>query len=141
MLYFLIAPKVRYERYRYILNEEELEVRKGIVTIKTQIVPIERLHKIEVSCGPILRAFGLKDVLATTAGSDIKVEFLTDEVAEKIAEYLKKRINAIVVEEREAVREEETALENKETVLEDKETVLEEKESVSRELEGEDGTR
>lgn len=106
VLYFIIAPKVRYERYRYILTEEELEVRKGIITIKTEIVPIERLHKIEVSCGPILRAFGLKDVLATTAGSDIKVEFLTDEVADKIAEHLKKRINTIVIEEREGATEE-----------------------------------
>lgn len=101
-LAFLFAPKIRYERYRYILTEEELEVRKGIFVIKTEIVPIERLHKIEVSSGPILRAFGLKNVLATTAGNNIMLEFLTDEVAEQIANHLKKRINTIAVEEREA---------------------------------------
>lgn len=101
----LIVPKVRYERYRYILTQEELEVRKGLIVIKTEIVPIERLHKIEVSSGPILRAFGLKDVLATTAGNNIKLEFLTDEVAEQIAMHLKKRINTIAVEERVAVEE------------------------------------
>lgn len=100
VLYLLIAPKVRFERYRYILTQEELEVRKGIIVIKTEIVPIERLHKIEMSSGPILRAFGLKNVLVTTAGNDVKVEFLTDEVAETVAEHLKKRINTIAVEER-----------------------------------------
>lgn len=101
-LYLLIAPKVRYERYRYILNQEELEVRKGLIIINTEIVPIERLHKIEVSSGPILRAFGLKEVVATTAGSNIIVSYLDDEVAEAIAQHLKKRINTIVVEERNA---------------------------------------
>lgn len=99
----LIAPRLRYERYRYILTEEEFEVRKGLIVVKTEIVPIERLHKIEVSSGPLFRAFGLKEVLATTAGGDVRVSFLEDETANQIAAHLKKRINTIAVEERNAL--------------------------------------
>lgn len=31
LLYVLISPKVRYERYRYILNEEEIDVIEGFI--------------------------------------------------------------------------------------------------------------
>ncbi len=99
-LYLLAAPKVRYERYRYRLTEEGIEVRKGLLVVKTEIVPIERLHKIEVSSGPIFRAFGLKEVLVTTAGGDLRVSYLDNLVAERISVYLRKRINTIVAEER-----------------------------------------
>lgn len=96
----IVVPKIRYERYRYLLNEEEFAVRKGLFIIKTEIVPIERLHKIEVSSGPIFRAFGLKEIKVTTAGGEIRVSYLSNDVADKIAEHLKARINTIVVEKR-----------------------------------------
>lgn len=104
-LYLLISPKIRYERYRYRLTAEELEVQRGLVVIRTEIVPIERLHKIEVTSGPIFRAFHLKEVLATTAGGDIHISYLTDETADEIAGHLKKRINTIAVEERNVQKE------------------------------------
>lgn len=99
-LYLLAAPKIRYERYRYRLTEEGIEVRKGLLVVKTEIVPIERLHKIEVSSGPVFRAFDLKEVLVTTAGGDLRVSYLDNMVAERISAYLRKRINTIVAEER-----------------------------------------
>lgn len=102
IIYSLIAPKLRYERYRFLLTEEEFAVRKGLMVTKTEIVPIERLHKIEVSSGPIFRAFGLKEIKVTTAGGEINVSYLDNEVADKIAEHLKTRINTIAVEERNA---------------------------------------
>lgn len=111
ILYSLIAPKIRYERYRFLLTEEEFAVRKGLIVTKTEIVPIERLHKIEVSSGPIFRAFGLKEIKVTTAGGEINVSYLEDAIADQIAEHLKKRINTIAVEERNA----ELAEENQDT--------------------------
>ncbi len=107
VLYALFAPKLRYESYRYRLTEEEFAVRKGLLNLTTEIVPIERLHKIEVSSGPIFRAFGLKEIKVTTAGGEIKVSYLENTVADKIAEHLKRRINTIAVEERAVQLEEE----------------------------------
>ena len=102
----LVVPKIRYERYRYLLSEEEFAVREGIIIVRTEIVPIERLHKIEVASGPIFRAFGLKEIKVITAGGEIKVSYLTNEVADEIAKYVKSRMNSIVVEERAAVETE-----------------------------------
>lgn len=105
VIYSLLTPRIRYERYRFLLDEEEFAVRKGLIVTKTEIVPIERLHKIEVSSGPIFRAFGLKEIKVTTAGGEINVSYLEDAVADKIAEHLKTRINIIAVEERNAEEE------------------------------------
>lgn len=97
----LMVPPIRYARYRYILTEEELEVREGIIVVTREIVPIERIHKIEVNAGPIDRVFGLAKVKAVTAGGEVTARFLENEKAEQIAETLKRRINRIVAEDRE----------------------------------------
>ena len=100
LLYIIVAPKVRYERYRYCIDDEAIRVREGLLWVSESIVPIERLHKIEISQGPIARIFKLSTVCVTTAGGDVKVKFLEDEVAAEIAEKLKNKINFIAQAER-----------------------------------------
>lgn len=99
--YIAAAPKVRYERYRYCINDEAIRVREGLLWVSESIVPIERLHKIEISQGPIARIFKLSTVCVTTAGGDVNIKFLQDEVAAEIAEKLKTKINSIAASERE----------------------------------------
>ena len=50
--------------------------------------------------GPIDRIFKVAKVVVTTAGGDVTLRFLEEEKAEQIAEYLEKRINQIVKEQR-----------------------------------------
>lgn len=97
----LIAPFVRYERYRYRFTEEEIDVKEGFIFIERNIVPIERLHKIAMESGPIDRIFGLSKVIVTTAGGDVTIRFLETEKAEQIVERLKIRINLYAVKGRE----------------------------------------
>lgn len=100
LAYIIAAPKVRYERYRYCIDDEAIRVREGLLWVSESIVPIERLHKIEISQGPIARIFKLSTVCVTTAGGDVNVKFLEDEVAAEIAEKLKNKINFIAQAER-----------------------------------------
>ena len=100
LLETLISPYFRYNRYRYSLTDEEVQVKKGYVFLEHTIVPISRLHKINIEAGPIDRMFGLASVEITTAGGNITIKFLERQKAEQIAQMLKKRINAIVEEER-----------------------------------------
>lgn len=95
LLYIIAAPHVRYERYCYCIDEEAIRVRRGLFWVSESIVPIERLHKLEVSQGPVDRRFGLANVQVTTAGGDVSIQFLTIEKAEEIAETLKKKINTL----------------------------------------------
>ena len=99
--YVAVAPALRYERYRYAIDEEAIRVRKGLLWISEDTVPMERLHKIKTSQGPIARIFKLSTINVTTAGGDVDIQFLKDEEATEIAELLKKKINEIVLKERE----------------------------------------
>lgn len=101
----LLAPFVRYERYRYRFTDEEIDIREGFLSIERNIVPIERLHKVAMVSGPLDRVFGLTKVIVTTAGGDVTIRFLEMERAEAIVENLKKRINSYAIKSRNTVDE------------------------------------
>lgn len=101
LLNAIISPHFRFHRYRYSINEECIDIKEGYLFVKREIVPIERLHKLEMQKGPIDRMFKVAKLIVTTAGGDVTIRFLDDDKAEQIAEFLKRRINQIVIEQRE----------------------------------------
>ncbi len=96
----LIIPSIRYERYRYSVGDDAVMVRRGFLWIHEEIVPIERLHKLELRQGPIARIYKFSTVCVTTAGGDVNIKFLKETEAENISMLLKSKINEIVREER-----------------------------------------
>ncbi|HKK95070.1 MAG TPA: PH domain-containing protein [Anaerovoracaceae bacterium] len=96
----VFVPIIRYKRYKYRITDEEIDVIEGFLWITRKIVPIERLHKIEIAQGPIDRMYNLAKVEVTTAGGDITIRFLEKKIAEEIAATLKTRINEIVREDK-----------------------------------------
>lgn len=98
ILEWMISPPIRFHRYRYLINEEGIDVKEGYIWTKRTIVPIERLHKIAVSQGPVDRLFSLSKVIVTTAGGDVVIRFLTEKETDFITSTLKNRINDIVIQ-------------------------------------------
>ncbi len=98
----LISPYFRYHRYRYSINDECIDIIEGYLFVKRNIVPIERLHKLQTKRGPFDQIFGVAKVVVTTGGGDVTLSFLEAEKAERIAERLRKRINEIAAEQRES---------------------------------------
>ena len=96
----VVSPRFRYNRYRYKIDEECIDIEEGYIFVERSIVPIERLHKLEIDRGPIDRLCGVAKVRVTTAGGDVTIRFLDTEKAEMITDRLKKRINSIVVEQK-----------------------------------------
>ena len=96
----LISPYFRYHRYRYSINEEYIDIIEGYLFVKRNIVPIERIHKIQTKKDRSIRYSGWLRVIVTTGGGDVTISFW-DERAEQIADSLRKRINEIVSEQRE----------------------------------------
>ena len=99
-VYVITVPIIRYKRYKYRITEDEIDVIEGFIWVKREIVPIERLHKIEIAQGPIDRLYKLAKVEVTTAGGDVTIRFLERDVAERIADSLKIRINTIARKEK-----------------------------------------
>ena len=86
--YLIIGPQIFYKRYRYRLVDDKVEIRRGILVITHTMVPIERIHQVQVSKGPINRMFGLANVVITTAGGVTSLEYLDESTAESIASKL-----------------------------------------------------
>lgn len=96
-----VSPYFRYHRYRYSINEECIDIIEGYLFVKRNIVPIERVHKLQTKKGPVDQIFKVEKVIVTTGGGDVTLSFLAEEKAEEIAEGLRRRINEIVAEQRE----------------------------------------
>ena len=91
-IYLAISPQIFYRRYRYRIDGEKAEIRRGIVTITHVLVPIERIHQVVVLKGPINRMFGLANVNITTAGGVTTLEYLDIETAESVAAMLNETV-------------------------------------------------
>ncbi|MDO5862178.1 MAG: PH domain-containing protein [Thermoplasmata archaeon] len=98
--YLLVSPEVKYRRYRYRIDDDKLEIRRGVITIVHEMVPVERIHQVDVSKGPINRMFGLADVTVTTAGGIVTLEYLQEDVAEDVASKLNESV-VLMLKERE----------------------------------------
>lgn len=103
LAYVVAAPIVRYKRYRYYIDEDMLVVVEGLFFVTKSIAPIERIHQIAVKRGPIDRMYGMSNVVVTTAGGEVKIAFLDNDVAEEIADRLRVRVNGLA----KAAKEEE----------------------------------
>jgi len=95
-VYLTAGPRVFYNHYRYKINDETIDVMRGIIIIRRTMVPIERVHQVEVTRGPINNMFGLANVDVTTAGGIARIEYLALAEAEEIAKRLNALINSIV---------------------------------------------
>ena len=97
LLDVLIFPNIRYQRYKYYISDEIIDVKRGLLVITRTIVPIERVQKIELTSGPIDRYFGLSTVVIYTAAGTALIKFLKTEEAQNITDKLnniiKEKIN------------------------------------------------
>lgn len=98
----VISPYFRFNRYRYGIDEECIDIKEGYLFVERNVVPIERLHKVQTQRGPIDQLCHVTKVVVSTAGGDVTIRFLDEDKAEKIADALRGRINEIVREEKRA---------------------------------------
>lgn len=95
-MYLLVAPIVFYNRYRYKIDADKAEIRRGVFWISHKMIPVERIHQVDVVRGPINRMFGLADVIITTAGGVAKIQYLEEDIAEEIVNNLNNTVVALL---------------------------------------------
>lgn len=92
LAWIIVVPKIRFKRYKYLISPDRIEVIEGVFWVKRTVVPIDRIHQISVSRGPIDSAFGVAKVTVITAGSTATFRFLEEERANEIALHLNNKI-------------------------------------------------
>jgi membrane protein YdbS with pleckstrin-like domain len=91
----VLAPPRRYHAWGYGMDAEELQVRRGVWTRVHTMVPLDHVQHIDVSQGPLERAFGVCSLVLHTAGtlhSQIVLPGLARDTAERIRDEIRARI-------------------------------------------------
>lgn len=91
----LAAPPRRYRAWGYRMDGEELHVAQGLWTHVETLVPLGRVQHVDVSQGPIERAFGVCRLVLHTAGtmhSRVVLPGLSRETAERMRDEVRARV-------------------------------------------------
>ena len=83
-------PPLRYRYWRYALREHDLWIRRGILWVTVSVIPYRRLQFVDTDQGPLVRAFGLAELIVHTAapGTSGRIPGLDAQEAEGIRERL-----------------------------------------------------
>jgi membrane protein YdbS with pleckstrin-like domain len=79
-----LGPAVLWNRWRYEIREEEIDLRHGLLTVKRTLVPIRRVQHVETETGPVQNLFELSTVSVHTAAGSTKIPALHRGEAEAV---------------------------------------------------------
>ncbi|PNZ66792.1 hypothetical protein E2556_11005 [Staphylococcus croceilyticus] len=88
------VPFLKYKNFHYYYKDNEIYIRKGIIFIKTTIIPFYRIQNIDIEEGYLMRKYHLASLHLSTAGGDAEIELINKEEASKLKEILQlKKVN------------------------------------------------
>lgn len=93
----VVFPRVRWQVWRYALNEHELDLQHGLVVVHRTLIPLVRVQHVDTVQGPLAKLFHLSAVTVSTAASTHEIPALSDTVADE----LRDRISAMARQARE----------------------------------------
>lgn len=88
---FLI-PYLRWKRWHYRVDEDEIDLLRGIIISRRTLVPVNRIQHVDTRQGPVFRKFGLSSVAISTAATTHVIPALDDDTAD----LLRDKISALV---------------------------------------------
>lgn len=84
ILFTWIIPVVKYNRFKYELFEDELEIQSGLIFISNVLVPMVRVQHVELESGPLMRKYELARVSIVTAATKHEISGLKQWEAEQL---------------------------------------------------------
>lgn len=70
VLWGLIVPPLAWRRWRFSIDADLLVARYGVIFHEEKAIPVSRLQHVDLTRGPIERAFGLATLVVHTAGTE-----------------------------------------------------------------------
>ena len=85
----LAASDLRWRRWRYEVRDEEIDLRRGVLTVTRTLVPMARVQHVDTHRGVLDRVFDVATVIIHTAAGAISIPLLPEldalEVRDRIA--------------------------------------------------------
>ena len=77
-----LFPKIRWERWRYEVRDNEIEVQHGLFVVKRTLIPMVRVQHVDTTQGPLLKKYGLGNISISTAATVHTIPALVMEEAD-----------------------------------------------------------
>ncbi|MEX0778665.1 MAG: PH domain-containing protein [Balneolales bacterium] len=90
LLQFTIIPVILWRRWRYQIDENEIDLKHGFFIIRRTLIPVKRVQHVDTSQGPVYRNLKLAKVTIFTAGSTHEIPALSDETADEVRNLISK---------------------------------------------------
>ena len=94
VLSVVVAPFMDARTWRYEVDEHELYLQRGWLTITRHVLPLVRIQNVDTVQGPIDKLFGLSSVTLSTAGGKATIPHLDEPVAEALRSRIADRARA-----------------------------------------------
>lgn len=88
----LLQPITAYRAFRYQLGDADLIIENGIWIKQQVVLPFVRIQNVETTVGPLMKRYGLKSLVITTAGGSETIGLLNEEVAEQLKQEITRMI-------------------------------------------------
>jgi membrane protein YdbS with pleckstrin-like domain len=85
-----IIPEIRIQRWRYQVDEFEVDLQKGLIIISRTLIPIKRVQHVRTRQGPVSRLFGIADVNISTAATTHRIPSLDLKTADILRDRISK---------------------------------------------------
>ena len=96
LVYSVIITMIGFPRKGYLVRENDISFKRGVITYKQTSVPFNRIQHVEVNQGVLAKIFKLSSVKIFTAGgntSDLSVPGLPEEIAKNLKAFLSEKIS------------------------------------------------
>lgn len=87
-LFIFVIPYFRWKRWRYEVNEHEIDLQHGLFIVQRTLVPVNRVQHVDTRQGPLLRSYKLSNVAISTAATTHQIPALTDENADTVRDQI-----------------------------------------------------
>lgn len=84
LLFTFLIPHFRWKRWRYDINEHEIDLQHGLIIVQRTLIPVNRVQHVDTRQGPILRNYQLSNVAISTAATTHQIPALTEENANSV---------------------------------------------------------
>jgi membrane protein YdbS with pleckstrin-like domain len=84
VLLVYLFPKIRWQRWRYEVREQEIELQHGLFIVKRTLVPMVRVQHVDTEQGPILRKYDLAEISISTAATTHTIPALMTAEADEL---------------------------------------------------------
>jgi uncharacterized protein len=86
----VLLPYLRWKKWRYSIDENEIDLKRGILIVQRTLIPLSRVQHVDTRQGPILRAYNLATVTISTAATTHEIPALDEYTADKVRDTISK---------------------------------------------------